>query len=199
MFSVQTNYAKKEAAKVAPSSDVIKEFVGVNDEIQQIYNLVYGFLSKNNDLLKSKTLSSEELCDFGFFCREMAKVFDELRKEANARKDLCGQVIAYRLTQAALNDPTLNMKVKGQFASGTPDVKMQSELPKKFTDEYYMITDYLNVPRDVAESGVLRLDWKQVTEHLTKLMHDGKKIPPGFGKQYPKYITTYRRLGKKTI
>lgn len=176
------------------STDVIKEFVTVNDAIIQLYNLVYGFLSKNNELLKSKTLSNEVLCDFGFFSREIAAIFDELRKEANARKDLCGQIIAYRLTQAVLSDPTLKMKTKGQFASGTPDCKMQAALPKKFTDDYYKITDFLGVPRDVAASGVLRLDWKQVTEYLTKRMNEGKPIPEGFGKQYPVYTTTYRKI-----
>ena len=185
--------SKLKTSDVEPSTDVIKEFLTVNDEVQQIYNMVYGFLSKNNELLKSKRLTSETLCDFGFFCREMSKIFDELRKEANARQDLCGQIIAYRLVQASINDPSLNMKVRGQFSSGTPNVKMQAALPTKFTDDYYKITDFLNVPREVAASGVLRLDWKQVTEFITGLMNDGKPIPEGFGKQYPVYVTTYRR------
>lgn len=187
------NAKAEQIVDVEPSTDVIKEFLTVNDEVQAIYNLVYGFLSKNNELLKSKRLTSETLCDFGFFCREMSKIFDELRKEANARQDLCGQIIAYRLIQASINDPSLKMKVKGQFSSGTPDVKMQAALPVKFTDDYYKITDYLKVPRDVAASGVLRLDWKQVTEFITKLMNEGKPVPEGFGKQYPVYVTTYRR------
>jgi hypothetical protein len=73
---------------------------------------------------------------------------------------------------------------------------MQAALPKKFTEDYYKITDYFEVPRAVAEAGVLRLDWKQVTEYLTHLMNDGKPVPEGFGKQYPLYVTVYRK--KKT-
>lgn len=191
MFSVRMVY--EGIKKCLPSSDVIKEFVGVKDEVHSLYNLVYGFLTKNNELLKSKTLSNEDLCDFGFFSRELEKLFDELRKEAKARKELCGQIIAYRLTQASLSDPTLKMKVQGEFATGTPDVKMEAALPTKFTEDYYKITDHFNVPRDVAETGVLRLDWKRVTEFLTKQMNDGKPIPKGFGKQYPKFTTVYRK------
>lgn len=177
-----------------PSTEIIKEFVGVQEQVHLLYNLVYGFLAKNNELLKSKKLNNENLCDFGFFCRELEKISDELRKELKARKELCGQIIAYRLVQSSLADPTIKMKVEGQFASGTPDVKMEAALPKKFTDEYYKITDYFNVPRKVAESGILRLDWKQVTEFLTKQMNEGKKIPEGFGKKYPLYTTTYRKV-----
>ena len=176
-----------------PSSDVIKEFVGVKEEVSMLYNLVYGFLSKNNALLKARTMSSEDLCDFGFLCRELEKTFDELRKEVKARKELCGQIIAYRLAQAALSDPTIKMSVQGQFASGSPDMKMQAALPKKYTPEYYQLTDYFNVPRKVAETGVLKLDWKKCTEFLTEQMQDGKKIPEGFGRQYPVYTTTYRK------
>ena len=176
-----------------PSTDIIKEFVDVREQVQLIYNLVYGFLSKNNELLKSKKLNSEELCDFGFFSRELEKVFDELRKEVKARKELCGQIIAYRLVQASLSDPTIKMQVQGQFATGSPDVKMEAALPKKFTEEYYQLTDYFDVPREVAASGILRLDWKQVTEFLTTRMNDGKSIPKGFGKKYPRYTTTYRK------
>ena len=116
-----------------------------------------------------------------------------MRKEAKARKELCGQIMAYRLTQASLNDPTLKMKVEGQFATGSPDVKMEAALPKKFTEEYYQLTDHFNVPRKVAEAGVLRLDWKMCSEFLTRQMNDGKKIPKGFGRQYPKYTTMYRK------
>lgn len=176
-----------------PSTEIIKELMGVQEQVLLLYNLVYGFMSKNNELIKSKNLKNEELCDFGFICRELENVFDELRKEVKARKELCGQIIAYRLVQASVMDPTIKMKVQGQFATGTPDVKMQMELPKKFTEEYFQITDHFRVPRNVAETGILRLDWKAVTEHCTKLMQDGKQTPNGFGKKYPKYQTVYRK------
>jgi len=175
------------------STDIIKEFVGVREEAHGLYNLVYGFLSKNNQALKSKNLHSAELCDFGYICRELENVFDELRKEVKARKELCGQIIAYRLIQAHVSDPSTKMQAKGQFATGTPKVKMEAALPKKFTEEYFQITDHFDVPRKVAEAGVLRLDWKMCSEFLTKQMQDGKQIPKGFGKQYPLYSTVYRK------
>lgn len=180
-----------------PSADIIREYAEVREQIRHLYNLVYGFLAKNNELIKSKQLTDAELCDFGYFSREVEDIFDELRKEVKARKELCGQIIAYRVITASVADPSLSLKVQGQYASGTPDVKMQAALPKKFTDEYYQLTDYFGVPRDVAEKGVLRLDWKACTEFLTKLMNDGKEIPAGFGKQYPVYVTTYRKKSKK--
>jgi len=190
MFSVITKYLPKP---IRVKKGVAKKLQSVFGECQLLYNLVYGFLSESTPAIKSKALSNEELTDFGFLCRELEKLFDELRKECKARKELCGSVIAYRLIQESLTDPTITMKSKGELATGTPNLKMEVQLPKKFTDEYFQLTDFFGVPREVAETGILRLDWKMVTTYCTKLLEDGKSIPEGFGKKYPRYVTTYRR------
>lgn len=202
--------------KDAASSDVIAEFLQINEEIASLYNLLYGFMSKNTELIKAPQhggaagnaaskdtgvgnvgMSNETMCDFGFFCREAENTLDELRKEVKARKELCGQVIALRKTQDSLSDPNIKLKVTGQYATGSPDVKMQAQLPKKFTDDYYKITDFFKVPREVASTGVLRIDWKASGDFLTQLAADGHKPPDGFGKQYPTYVTTFRRRRMK--
>lgn len=188
---------KRDIISKQPLNDVITEFLGINEEIAGFYNLLYGFMSKNTELIKSaKDMSSEDMCDFGFFCREAENTLDELRKEVKARKELCGQIIAARKTQESLNDPTIKLKVTGQYATGLPDVKMQAQLPKKFTDEYYQLTDYFGINREIAATGVLRLDWKATGELITQLANDGKPTPEGFGKQYPTYVTTFRRRRK---
>lgn len=210
------------ASSDVASSDVIAEFLQINEEIASLYNLLYGFMSKNTELIKAPRhsgtagnvagndngngkgmgvgnagMSNEDMCDFGFFCREAENTLDELRKEVKARKELCGQVIALRKTQDSLSDPNIKLKVTGQYATGSPDVKMQAQLPKKFTDDYYKITDFFKVPREVASTGVLRIDWKASGDFLTQLAADGHKPPDGFGKQYPTYVTTFRRRRMK--
>lgn len=190
MFSVITKYLPKP---IQIKKGAAKKLQNIFEECQLLYNLVYGFLSEATPTIKSKILSNEELTDFGFLCRELEHLFDELRKECKARKELCGGIIAYRLIQESLTDPTITMKSKGTLAIGAPDVKMEVGLPKKFTDEYFQLTDFFEVPREVAETGILRLDWQMVTRYCTKLMQDGKSIPEGFGKKYPRYVTTFRK------
>jgi len=190
MFSVITKYFPKP---IQIKKGIAKKLQNIFGECQLLYNLVYGFLSEMTPSIKSKALDNSELTDFGFLCRELENLFDELRKECKARKELCGSIIAYRLIQESLTDPTITMRSKGTLATGTPDIKMQAALPKKFTDEYFQLTDFFGVPRDVAETGILRLDWKRVTEYCTKLSNEGKPIPEGFGKRYPLYSTTFRK------
>ncbi len=183
--------------------DVIAEFLTINEEIADLYNLLYGFMSKNTkNIQESKSggvgaMSYGDLCDFGFFCREAENTLDELRKEVKARKELCGQVIAMRKTQESLSDPNIKLKVAGQYATGSPDVKMQAQLPTFKVGEpnvdYYKLTDYFKVPREVAATGIFRLNWKATGDFVTQLANDGHKPPDGFGKQYPTYVTTFRR------
>ena len=176
-----------------PSDNIIAEFVAIQNEVRMLYNMVYGFLSKNNELLKSKDLDTEQLCDFGFLCRETAKIFDELRKEAKVRMEKAGAIIGYRITQKALTNRDAVGKVTGELATGTPSCKMEAALPKKGSDEYYQLTDQFGIPRDKAEMGVFKLDWKAVGEHLTRLTEQGLALPDGFGTKYPKFVVTYRR------
>jgi hypothetical protein len=196
-FTNETLYPNSDRTKPKSSNKVIKEFLNIKEQVTLLYNLVYGFLSKNTNDIKSKKLTNKIMCDFGFICRELENTFDELRKEAKARKELCGNIIAYNITQDALMDPTIEMIVRGDLATASPDVKMQAALPKKFSYEYFVLTDYFKVPREVATTGILKLDWKEVTKFLTKCREDGKSIPDGFGKQYPLYSVTYRKSRNK--
>ncbi len=191
------------SCKIEPSSDVIAEFLQINEEIAGLYNLLYGFMSKNTKGIQASknggkgAMSYGDLCDFGFFCREAENTLDELRKEVKARKELCGQVIAMRKTEESLSDPNIKLKVAGQYATGSPDVKMQAQQPTFKLGEpnvdYYKLTDYFKVPREVAATGIFRLSWKATGDFITQLAADGHKPPDGFGKQYPAYVTTFRR------
>ncbi len=198
----------KKPAADENTNGVVAEFLQINEEIAGLYTLLYGFMSKNTELIKASNIpggtsigmSYGDLCDFGFFCREAENTLDELRKEVKARKELCGQVIAIRKTQESLTDPDIKLKVTGQYATGSPDVRMQAKQPSfkvgEPNEDYYKLTDYFKVPREVAAMGIFRLSWKATGDFITQLANDGHKPPEGFGKQYPTYVTTFRRRRK---
>lgn len=187
--------SSKELPKVdeIAADEIINSYLKIKDEVHLLYNLVYGFLSGNNANIKSKKLTNEQLCDFGYLSKELAKIFDELRKECQAREKLCSSIIAYNVTQDAINNPSSSGRVSGELATATPRVKMQAALPKKLTEDYYKLTDFFGVSREIAKLGILKLDWKTVTEYCTERVNKGLKIPEGFGQQYPDYTATYRK------
>jgi len=144
--------------------------------------------------IKNKQLPNEALVDVGFLCREVKLMCDEMRKEAKVREDLCSSIIAFSRTKDLINDPSLDPKVKGTLATGTPDCKMQAKLPKKGSPEYLAFCEFLKIPKDIAEKGVVKPDWNEVTNFVTEELGKGHSVPPGLGQQYPLYTVTYRRL-----
>jgi len=166
------------------------------DDSHNFYNLICGMMIEITDPIKQRKLKNEDLVDIGFFCREMENMFNELRKEVKARKELCGSIAAYNLTRDAVQDPTIRMAIEGKYATGTPDVKMQAALPRKDSDEYFKFCKQLGVPEEIIRQGILKLDWDAVTNFCTERLADGLPIPDGLGKKYPQYVMQYRRKGQ---
>lgn len=169
-----------------------------HEDVNTLYHDVYDVMARLTAAVQSKKYSDADLCDMGFFCKQMESLLDELRKETKARKELIGRIIAFNRTKAFIADPTIDPTVRGKYATGTPDVRQEAELPKKGTDEYFAFTDHFGVPRGVAEQGILKLDWNSVGDMCTQLAEDGKKMPPGLGRMIPKYVTTFRKKGKES-
>jgi hypothetical protein len=157
------------------------------------HHTFYDFILTLTETVKAKACSLEQMCDIGYLLREMEARLDELRKEVKARKELVGRIIAFEKTTQQISDPSIELVVRGTLAIGQPDVKMQRVLPKFGTPEFLAFTDFCGIPREYAEAGVVKISWKGMTEHVTKLMSEGKEVPPGLGQEIPFYYVTYRR------
>lgn len=172
---------------------MVKETKKLFEDTSVFYGMLCHKMLELTEPLKRRLFTDEQLCDIGYFCKEIELMLEEARKEVKARKELCGMQIAFNKIRESVADPSVSLTVRGTYATGTPDMKMQAALPKKMSDEYILLCQHLGVPREVAEQGVLKLDWNAATELCTKLLSEGKKIPVGFGKQYPKYETRFRK------
>lgn len=134
-----------------------------------------------------------DVADIGYLSREISVIFDHMRLEAQARQALAGKRIAVTLTERSLSDPNVSTTVKGQIASATPDVKIESILPRAGTPEMQEFLKWIGVDPLVVESGMVKPDWKVVQEHINRLQEDGKPLPPGIGKTYPRFHSIFRR------
>jgi hypothetical protein len=150
--------------------------------------------------IKANKISEGNLVDHAYLYRELERLFDEMRKEVKARRELASSKAAYSRVKKCVQDPSTDLTIRGEIATGTPEVKTQAALPKKFSEGYYQFCEAMGVPLSIAEAGVLKLDWKQVTELCTQRHAEGKPIPPGLGKEYPLYFCILRKAvdhGKK--
>lgn len=167
----------------------VAQLQALKAEVDDIWARLYAFGQSAMVKARSKDDSylQSVLVDLGFLFRELENRFDEERKDAKARKELIGKLIAFNAMQTAGDVDT----IRGELATGTPDVSMIADLPKKGTPEYNMLATALNVPTDALQ--FLRLDWKAITAYVTELMAQGKKVPAGLNKTRPVYATTFRR------
>lgn len=171
-----------------------------SQRLEELFDAMIGFqagvqhvLSDISELLQKSDLRLTEAADIGFMTREISRAFDDLRKEAEARSALAGKRIAVALTERSLNDPNTPMTIQGRLASATPDVKIEAVLPRAGTKEFDTFLEHLGVPPALVESGLIKPDWKRVQEHLNRLQEDGKPLPPGVGKTYPRFHSVFRR------
>lgn len=138
-----------------------------------------------------------ELVDLGWAMREIHDAADDLRKEAKAKMELVGRVVAMRAAQADVNNEGIGT-IHGRVASGLPDVRTEPKIPRPGTPEYLALCEYFGIPRDVAEAGVLAPHYVKLGEWVSNLNRDAKPLPPGLLGTYPKFVTrfTKRRDGE---
>ncbi len=176
----------------------IKRAQKLYEKFVDIHTDVYNYLSETNDEVKGIKLSLGDLVDMGYLCREIEKFMEELRKEIKFRKELCGKVISLAIAKQNLNDPgKVVERIEGELATGTPDVKLQAKLPNRGTEEFHKLLEFLDIPKEMAESKCFKLSWNGMTDLVTQLAEEGKPLPPGVEKSWPIYTTTFRRRKKR--
>lgn len=148
--------------------------------------------------IKAERYPRPAQCDIGWAFREIAKIADEIRKEAKARQELVGQILALRMTEDVMNDMEAlaqgdSLTVRGRFASGTPDVKQQAALPRSGSKEYSQLCNALGLAdKEVIESGLVQFSFRKLGDYVSKFMAEGRQIPEGITKTYPLYSTIFR-------
>lgn len=168
----------------------VTKIQAMRDRMEKLQVEVYNLMATTAADMNRITV--EDDADMGLLCREMEELFDEMRKEVKARKELCGKIIAMDFAKRSLAGD-VNDKVSGEIATASPDVKQQPKIPKQGTDEFLELMEAVGVSKEVALSGAVKLDWNGMGDYVAKQVALGKKIPPGITKLYPVFVATFRR------
>lgn len=166
-----------------------------HDEFVGYWQALYHDLTDLDNLVRTGKLDARVLVDLGYLCREMANYADELRKEATARQELIGKLIAVSVAQQNLEDPSADQTVRGDLANGTPDVTQAAALPKFGTPEYDALCKFLGLTGTGVQRGIVGFSFTRLSALVTEMAGKGQNPPPGVLKTYPKFTTVF--VGKR--
>lgn len=175
------------------SHEIVKLSDVLCQDVRDLHRRLMDLSAAVNHGMKSASLSLAEQADAGFLFRDLMNVFDECRKEAKATQELAGKLIAARVIQDSVGKPGASDNVKGKLCSATAQMRMEAQLPEKGTPERLALLVHFGVPKELAESELVKPDWDKMAEHVTELAQKGKKLPPGVGKSWPKFWCVFRR------
>lgn len=162
-------------------------------EVKKLYTYHVKNLLKMRGIIE-KTSSQEELLDWILALNHSNKFIDEMRKNLNALEELAEKIACLLYIQSGSTEP-----IRTQYASGTPDVKLIASLPKRRTQlpEWQKLMSWLGVPAhlvEIEDQHAVDLHYPGLMAHLTRLVSEGKPLPPGIdpNKMYPEYHITLR-------
>jgi len=158
----------------------------------RMYNTVYTALTEIIEKVKEKEFKDEELVDLGYLCREISKVCDDLRKEANAKMDLISKTLVYKYADNIVNDPASEDTIRGKLATASPDVKNEPRIPKKGTPEFAELCRFFGISDEAISSGAVTFHWKHLSNYITDCQKAGKNPPEALDFKTV-FIANYRK------
>lgn len=153
--------------------------------------LLSGLLALTEDI-KAKRLLRADLADAGYICREIGRLCDEIRKEAAARESLAGAILSAIYTQETLNNPSVSDVIRGNICRAKVDMVMEASLPAEGTPEYEQFLDHIGLPESLRK--ICKPSWKKLSQMITELASEGKPLPPGIGKSWPRYFAVFTKV-----
>jgi hypothetical protein len=177
--------AKARVAELLePSPDLTpKAWLRRFKDFETIYLAVYADLTELVDRVRKNRYNEEQLVDIGFICRQIEGWTDELRKEAKAKTELVGKVLALSLARKALQGGEQTV-VHGTLARGSTSIRTIPVLPKAGTPEYTELCAHFGVPEELEKAGVIGFSFSKLADLCAAQAADGKNPPPGIRRTY---------------
>lgn len=177
------------------------------DKLKKLRVEFYTLLAELTADMQAQKLTTVELVDIGFICRESEELLDNWRKDAKARKETAGKLLSLAVLQEAAARPeTADTSRRGTLATASCDVALDPVLPGKGSPEAIAFVKWL-LDNYAAETGGstaslaaaivsrrhLEEHWVNVGKLCTVLTQEGKSLPAGIGATSPRYFAVFTR------
>lgn len=172
-------------------NDTVARMEQLLAEFQEFHRQLLTQCVDVDQLIRNRELDRPDEVDLGFLLREIENTADEIRKEAAARKQFSGRIIAAELTQESLTSGKIG-SVYGQLCSAYPDVGQTTFTPKPGGEPFKKLCGQLGLEGEAVELGLFKFSYRALADYLTERMKKGEQLPEGLEMQ-PDYKMIYRR------
>lgn len=163
----------------------------MKEEFRNLYREMHRFFSSfyaDIENIKGATVNVVEMneqADLSYVLREVGKLLDDLKKEVEKASKQATALACADWMKQVRDGEFSSEKIKTEYVTATPDIKVGCSLPKLSTDpdNYYELMDFLGIPREVSEKDFIRIHWPNFVEFISKLQQEGRPIPPGIDKE----------------
>lgn len=157
---------------------LVSETLEIHEKLQRMYKTVYTQIAAVRD--KVVDLEQGDRADAAYLMREMAGLFDDLRKEANACKDLLAKTMCLIWAHEVVGDLTTDRSIHGKLARATPRTNMTINIPRPDDPRFVTLCDWLGIPDEVIADGIMRPHWPSLRERISERIAAGEPAPKGF-------------------
>lgn len=168
------------------------------DGVRRNHKLRYGQIVKLRLKLSEGQLTQKERVDAAYILREMADVYDDLRKELRATQELITKMVcaAWIKDSETLSPDSMNRSIRGELALGTPDIKFTANVPSASKDPELYKKFMTAMGVDESLHGMIRPHWPSMREYISTELAAGHPPPPGINPDdlYPDYRLSLRKL-----
>lgn len=177
---------------------ITEQWIQMRLDAVAFHKKLYELIAETHlQIMQGQCQIEPDLVDQGLLAREIKEWCDDLRKEAQARELLLGKIIAASTAQKMMAGDYKGEPVRGEFSTGTPNVKEQPKLPDMGTAAYVDLLMAMGVPIAVAMEAPIKMDWQKTGDWFTKRLEEGKEVPDCITKRYPVFTTQFRRVKER--
>lgn len=157
-------------------TDLVDRHIELQEMFEGMMRLLTGLQYETDQARDRDELSVGNLADIGYLEREMERLLDHHRKESKSRQLSIGRHLCKEL-MLRFNAGEGDLKVRGELANATAEVKQEPILPKKGDPEYSEIMRSIGVPEHLAREGAIQIHFVRMGEYLTRLANEGQNAP----------------------
>lgn len=165
-------------------------------ELTELHKKIFSLTVQLEADIKNPSLAMtvEEHCDNSWVFEKLSELIKDLNTTINGMSEMSQQVAAMKQITAHINSESCP-PIKGELATGTPNVKSRVKLPtlKGDRENYLKMMQYFGVSEDTAISDIFRLHWPKMCEYISERASRGLPLPPGLDARiYPIYSLSLR-------